>query len=103
MSKRKSAIDWNETIKRWKESGISQRRFCSQEEISPSAFHYHLRNHRQRTGFIEISESFHNQNAPTPIEVILPASGMTIKVEPGFCKLTLNELLEVLVGVKYVH
>jgi lambda repressor-like predicted transcriptional regulator len=104
MSKRTSTtIDWDKIIKRWKESGISQRRFCTQEEISLSTLHYHLRNYRQKAGFIEISESFRNQTIPTPIEVILPMSGMTIKVEAGFCKRTLKELLEVLVGGKYVH
>jgi hypothetical protein len=103
MSKESSKINWDETIKRWKQSGLSQRRFCAQAEISLSSLRYHLKNHQQRTGFIELSKSFRNQTLSSQIEVIVPITGLTIRVQQGFCRRTLQQLLEVLGGETHVR
>jgi hypothetical protein len=103
MSKGSSTIDWDDTIKRWKKSGISQRRFCAQAEISLRALRSHLKSHRQKTGFIEVSESFRNKALSSAIEVMLPFTGVTIRIQPGFCSHTLRQLIEVLGGETHVR
>jgi hypothetical protein len=103
MLKGSSKINWDETIKRWKQSGLSQRRFCAQAEISLSSLRYHLKSHQQKPGFIELPESFSNQSLSAAIEVILPMTGLTIRVQQGFCRRTLRQLLEVLGGETHVR
>ena len=103
MSKESSKIEWSETISRWKQSGLSQRRFCAEAEISLSSLRYHVKKHRQKTGFIELSEPFSSQALSSPIEVILPNTGLTIRIQRGFCRETLRELLEALAGGNHVR
>jgi hypothetical protein len=103
MSKESSKIDWSQTIRRWKQSRLSQRKFCAEAEISLSSLRYHLKNHRQKTGFIELSEPFSSQTLSSPIEIILPNTGLTIRIQQGFCKETLRELLEALAGGNHVR
>jgi lambda repressor-like predicted transcriptional regulator len=103
MSKKTSKIDWSQTISRWKQSGLSQRKFCVEAKISLSTLRYHLKNNRQRTGFIELSEPFSIQALSSPIEVILPSTGLTIRIQQGFCRETLRELLEALAEGNHVR
>ncbi|MBE7412262.1 MAG: hypothetical protein L6Q54_15690 [Leptospiraceae bacterium] len=49
--------NWNEIIKKWKESGNSQAGFCREKSISLPAFGYHYRKEAvsiSKNGFIEI-------------------------------------------------
>jgi hypothetical protein len=103
MSNGSNKIDWDEAIKRWKQSGLSQRRFCAEAEISLSTLRYRIKSHQQKTGFIELSGSFRNQTLSSPIEVILANTGLTIRIQQGFCRETLLGLLEALAGGNHVR
>ncbi|WP_320173989.1 IS66 family insertion sequence element accessory protein TnpA [Maridesulfovibrio sp.] len=92
---------WKKHIEAWRNSGVSQAEYCREHSLSYKSFGYHKR----RVGasakpqkVIPIPETAMRAEEESrtckPISLCVPR-GFRIEIEPGFCQLTLKELLEV--------
>lgn len=92
---------WKKHIAAWKDCGLSQAEYCRKHGLPVKTFGYHKR--RMATvdkpqKVIPVPETAmrakEESRACKPISLCAPG-GFRIEIEPGFCPLTLKQLLEV--------
>jgi len=88
----KLPINWRETIKEQEASGKSVGSFCKEKGIRKNTFYFNRKKIRE-SGFIEIKKSACEKTAEP---VIVKWRGYTVILGKGFCKETLNEVLNIL-------
>ena len=86
---------WQTVIQQWRESGLTQTQFCTEQDIKLHNFHYWLKKQRfenepdlGRTGFIPVSVSPHSD------------SKIDLHLGQAILKLNLTELPDVLSQLK---
>lgn len=104
MSRVKQKNFWNKHVKKFQESGMSQRGYCREKGLSYEALKYHIRKNRT----IESGKRLKSQESSSgwlPITVIdepaaictggirFQISRMTIEVEKGFDTVQLANVL----------
>ena len=66
---------WNTRISAWEQSGISQRKYCNQENISYPAFQYWRKRIRIKSGqFVELK-----------VDSVIDKEPITINLSNGIC------------------
>jgi hypothetical protein len=96
------AAEMRGLIKRWEASGLSQRAFTEQEDVSYSAFQYWRRRLRdmpsgEAVQLDPVRIIPERVLAPSAFEV-RTSGGMTLSVPAGFDEFELRRLLDVLAG-----
>jgi hypothetical protein len=95
---------WEAVVRRWKESGQSVRAFCRAEHLRETAFYFWRRELAQRgpaPAFlpVQVVESACQRRGaaelPCGVEIVL-AQGRTVRVQAGFDRQTLANVLAVL-------
>jgi hypothetical protein len=93
MHKKNNKEEWQNFIKRWQESGRSQRQFCKENQISLSAFRYYEKKIRSKEQFVEIGTT---DLFKSPLEIHIGNKNLTIKLSNSFSKAALRDLLDIL-------
>ena len=97
MAKRASAekrSEWEERVRKQRESGLSIAKWCGQQHISTHLFHYwrkriFLNQELNRSCFTELAETQEGG-------VLIECGGLKIRLEKGFDPATLRDCLSVL-------
>jgi hypothetical protein len=90
---------WSKIIKDWKQSGLSQKRYCLEKSIKLSTFHYYKKRLPQDSAMVELPALlFRSDN---PIELHLQSSNAILKIPESFNKQSLSAILDLL-GVAHV-
>jgi hypothetical protein len=85
-------------IERWRQSQLSQKEYCRQNEIIPHRFTYwkkRLADDKSALTFVPVP-LVHNFPAPTSTIDLVIAGGFKIQVGPGFDPPTLKQLIHTL-------
>ncbi len=92
---------WKKHIAAWENSGVSQAEYCREHGLSVKTFGYHKRRtvaSAKPQKVIPVPKTAirteEKARACKPISLCSPG-GFRIEIEPGFCQLTLKQLLEV--------
>lgn len=93
MHKKINKEGWQKFIKRWQDSGRSQRQFCRENQISLSAFRYYEKKLRSKNQFVEIKS---NDLFKSPLEIHIGNKNLTIKLSNSFSKAAIRDLLDIL-------
>jgi hypothetical protein len=108
---------WEECVTRWRKSGLSVREFCRREALAEPSFYGwrrelarretgehpsrqparpQSRRVAKRTTFLPVEVVAANFAAPAAgLEIVLPR-GRRVRVRPGFDRLTLEAVLDIL-------
>jgi len=101
MPPHRGAAFWAEQIQRCEESGLSQKTFCRVNGLARSTFqHWKRKLRRQKevvSSHIVAVPVDSIPHAPRPLRLHV-RGGYLLEVEPGFCRQTLREILEVVNG-----
>ena len=104
---------WREVVQRWKGSGLAQRPFCEQEDLSSSALSWWIRELRRRDEgrprsprirsapasavsptFVPVRVRISSSSSTEPLEIVV--GRYVIRVRPGFDREALRSLLAML-------
>lgn len=87
---------WEDRIKGWKESGLSQAEYCRAHELKKYQFLYwKKRIMPDKARLVEVPLAAPIHSVPKPLSLSV-GSRYSIRIEAGFDADTLRELLEVL-------
>ena len=99
MTKQSSIEKWSDIISDWEKSGISQKRYCEENEIKLSTFYYYRKKVSQQQDFVELPPPAYKPRKM--IEIHLQSDDIKLRIPDGFSKQTLSALFDLL-GVAYV-
>ena len=96
MARHKGHDFWAEQVRNWKQSGLSQRRFCQEASLALSTFHlWHRRIKEQEQATRIVAVPVENiPQPPRPLRLHV-RGGYLLEIEPGFCERTLRKVLAV--------
>jgi transposase len=93
---------WRQVLARWQTSGLTVRAYCQLHRISEQSFYWWRRKiqrpDRLRAEFLPVrvvAEAVPSDGEGGAVEIVLP-NGRCLRVRPGFDRVTLVRLLEVL-------
>jgi hypothetical protein len=107
----KTALVWAQRAAEWKASGLTSKAFCEGKDINPDTLrHWASLIQRRKTQVVRAerpavrvarvirgsSDSRTRMPASQPEPVIVEIGGARISVRPGFDRMTLTALLEIL-------
>ena len=100
---------WEREVAGWKSSGVSQREYCNQKNISPSTLHgwcYKLKNYQSNNSasadsfvkmtFRESAKKLKSTPAPQSGIMLSIDDRIKISIDTGFDKNSLSEILDIL-------
>jgi hypothetical protein len=86
---------WEEHLREWRASGLSQAEYCRRNSLSIKSFGYHKRTHAS-TAVSLIEVPMPSRSGPLHLHI---GHLYRIEIEPGFDARTLHQILQVLGGV----
>jgi transposase len=94
---------WRQVLRRWRQSGLSVRRFCTREDIAEPTFYFWRAEIARRDQpaaeapppFVPIHVRPEVAPAPGPFLDVLLRNGRVVRVAPGFDPALLRQLLAV--------
>jgi hypothetical protein len=95
---------WRTMLRRWRQSGVSIRAFCQEEDLAEPSFYCWRRiltlRDAEKTQFVPVRLADASEPTPTTpatagVELVL-AGGRSVRVAPGFDAPTLKRLLALL-------
>jgi len=90
---------WEAHLKSWKESGLSQAKFCREKELEARRFLYwKKRIMPQKASFVEIAISRPSYSAVSPISIVV-GGHYRIEIQEGFNPASLEQVLKVVGGL----
>lgn len=91
---------WEQRIQKWKASGLSQKRWCEDNGVAPSSFHYWLSKKQNQQlsakGFTELTD---RAIAALGSGLVIRLGSLVIQLDKDFDELTLHRLLRSLEGL----
>ena len=96
---------WQEHIKQFKKTGLSQSEYCRVNQLKLSSFNTRLRasiknnqnsnSSENKTGLVEVTDQLRERHSPKPIRLVI-ADQLSIEVESGYDEMLLTQLLSTL-------
>jgi hypothetical protein len=90
---------WKSIIKQWKDSGLTQKQFCDEQEIKIATLHYWIKKFRTAESVREEPRFLPLNKAPAPCTIKLRLCGAVIE-------LSIHQLPDVLVVLQqngFIH
>lgn len=94
MAKNRSKENWYKIIKKWKDSGLNQNKFCEENRIKINTFRYWKYRFKKEETFVELPVI--RKTEMNSIEIYLEEKKATIKIRDSFDDNTLSRIFRIL-------